>query len=160
MARFIRMEEVVASNEEVRHFVKIQNSDEWVEVLNRQWPDGVLEVFTLHFNAAHQPIAAYWSPVSESGDWNHTTRYYFDASGSVFCVSDYTYFFSYECQGNAIYHQSTRVYEEPQVVLCHELIVQDHDGNTIDPKRCVNPYTFDRPTLWHIDEVFTLLGIQ
>jgi hypothetical protein len=77
---------------------RLAESDSLARVLDEQhWPDNIRTTYNLLFDSHHRLVLLYEIPTSESGDWNHVIRYYFDEAGTLRHLSSWYSYFNSGC---------------------------------------------------------------
>jgi hypothetical protein len=121
---------------------KVPKKKELVRVKNQHWPEDVEYSYNVLKDETGKIIFITQSPFSESGDWDITYSYYFNASGEIFCFERFTGFFNSGCTDDAAHETIAKYYDTKFKIVSQSYKLTDSKNKPLKKSKCVFNYDF------------------
>lgn len=94
-------------------WVKITGENDFVKVLNEEWPEDIETTYNVYKNQNEQILYISEMPMSESGDWDLELNHYYSETGHLIAFERRLAFFNGPCLPDAVTVQkSIELYDE------------------------------------------------
>ncbi|WP_258100355.1 hypothetical protein [Marinoscillum pacificum] len=122
---------------------KTHSSDQFVKVIDDNWPDDVSASINILHTSNNQLYYFAEYPLSESGDWFIGYRYYINPSnGSLIAFERLANFFNSECTKGVAYEHSIYYFSIVGELVAKSYTLVDDEDADISLKRCYFNYDY------------------